>query len=315
MGLAVPAAGLSFLAVRPWRRWWPGFVLHLAVAGLTASPILIYNIRNDFAPLRYQWGHTMAADEPLSWHYLPEFVGVQALLVGLAPFVALPWVLRRTRRLCADPTLRACYWLYVFPLIFFLIKAARGPLEANWPLVAYVSLAPLGQRLLDEAGSLRLRRFTFAGFALPAACTLVVAVHLAAPIRWVPARQDRLTRQFEIYSTARLMGEYLQETAPGEPVYLPSYQWTALMRFQGLDARQVPGWMRPSQFTARPTPPDPTRPTLVLSEAPLPDRLAAPYGTREVVQMFPLRVRGELLTYYILWRYLPKDDKLVAVRH
>jgi 4-amino-4-deoxy-L-arabinose transferase-like glycosyltransferase len=312
MGLAVPAAGLSFLAVRPWRRWAGGFALHLAVAFVTASPILIYNVQHGFAPLRYQWGHTMASYEPPAWHYLPEFVGVQTLLIGLVPFTALPWVLWRRRRLCADPGLRACFWMYALPMVFFLAKAARGPLEANWPLVAYVSLWPLAHRLLADAGSARLWRLTYAGFALPAACTLVLAVHLAAPFRFVTPEKDRLTRQFQVYATARRMGDYIRDVAPGRPVYIPSYQWTALMRFQHVDARQVPGWMRPSQFTAHPSPLNPDEPTLLLSEGPLPEDLARQYGPPEVLAMFPLRVRGALLTHYILWRYPPKGGGALA---
>src|SRR5207244_3374872 len=113
---------------------------------------LLYNLRTDFAPLAYQWGHTMAGGEHSARHF-PEFVGVQLLLIGGLPFALLPWVLARARTWWAGPRLRACFCLSALPLLFFLAKALRGPLEGNWPLPAYVGFWPLAAHWLAEGGA------------------------------------------------------------------------------------------------------------------------------------------------------------------
>ena len=141
-GLAVPAGCLSFLLAGRIRAWIAGYVLHGLVAFLVASPILIHNIRHDFVPILYQWKHSMGTTDP-NLKRFGEFVGIQIVLAGTMPFVLLPWVLANARRFAADPRLRVCLCLYGFPILFFLYKATRGPLEGNWALVSYIAFWPL----------------------------------------------------------------------------------------------------------------------------------------------------------------------------
>ena len=97
-GLAVPAGFVSFLlARRPWRSWLPGYLGHGVVSFVVFLPVVVFNLERDFAPLRYQWGHTMANPDPGGWDTFGEFLGVQLLLVGTTPLVLLPWTLSRWR--------------------------------------------------------------------------------------------------------------------------------------------------------------------------------------------------------------------------
>ena len=67
-------------------------MLHLAVAFAVASPILVYNLRLNFAPLRFQWNHANSPDGFELKRFL-EFFGVQLLLMGTLPFLAADFVL------------------------------------------------------------------------------------------------------------------------------------------------------------------------------------------------------------------------------
>src|SRR5262249_2391967 len=141
-GLAVIAGFLSFVLAGNWRRWALGYALHLAVAFVVTLPILVHNIRQDFAPIRYQWKHSMSSPEPGAMPFL-SFVGIQVLLFGVLPFLVFVWSLVRRRDLFADSRLRVCLCLFGFPFAFFLYKVTRGQLEGNWALACYIAVWPL----------------------------------------------------------------------------------------------------------------------------------------------------------------------------
>ena len=44
--------------------WLLGYLVHALVACAVASPILIHNIPQNFAPIRYQWSHSMSSPKP-----------------------------------------------------------------------------------------------------------------------------------------------------------------------------------------------------------------------------------------------------------
>jgi 4-amino-4-deoxy-L-arabinose transferase-like glycosyltransferase len=301
-GLAVPAGFVAFLLAGRPRRWLGGYVLHGVVAFLVASPILIHNVRHDFAPLRYQWEHSMGTTDP-SLKRFGEFVGLQILLFGTMPLVLFPWVLANARRLAADPRLRVCLCLYGLPYAFFLYKAARGPLEGNWALASYVAFWPLAA---DWYGRVRASRgWRIAAplsFGLPAAAVVLVAVHLVHPLPVIPPLHDRFTRQADKFVLAARVADGVRALPERLPVYTDTYQWVALLRFHGVDARQVDGATRPSHFTQRPERVSDSDRALMFWEGPPPPPFDAG-GRRELVAEYPLVTRGRLLAPFMLWRY------------
>ena len=131
MGLAALAGSASFLFAGPPRRWLPGYLVHALVAVATASPILIHNIPHDFAPIRYQWAHSMSSPQPGIAPFA-EFVGVQILLFGGVPFAILFWGFRNWRELVGRPA-PARLRVPVPPAVLVLslqgdARAARGEL-------------------------------------------------------------------------------------------------------------------------------------------------------------------------------------------
>jgi hypothetical protein len=302
-GLAVPAGFLSFvLARKPWRAWLPGYLFHGAVSFVVFLPVVWFNVEREFAPLRYQWAHAMANPAPGGWKPFGEFVGIQLLLAGTAPLVLLPWVLSRWRVLAADPVLRACGCLYAVPMLFFLYKAARGPMEGNWALASYIGFWPVAAAWYASVRrSPTWRWLTAAGFLAPAGATLVCAVHLIHPLPLMPPHADRISRQPARLRVAQQAAAAAQRE--GLPVYTPTYQWVALLRFYGADARQMDGVSRPSHFTTPPQHLADCDRALVFNECPLPDALAPGFCLPAVAGTYPLVVRGKAVNGYFLMRY------------
>ncbi len=315
IALAVPAGFLSFLlAGRRLREWLPGYLLHGVVSFLFAVPVLVFNFRYDFAPLKFQWQHAMSDGSGLK--PFGEFVGIQLLLFGTLPVALFPWAVRNFRSLAADPRLRACACLYAVPFAFFLYKALRGPLEGNWALACYVGFWPVAAHWYERVrSSPRWRWATAAGFALPLGCVAVLAVHLLVEPLPVPRpRQDRLTRFGARAETFRGLAEAIRGRQEQLPVYATSYQSVAQLRFHGVDARQIDGATRPSNFTLKPERLTDVDRAYVVSECTLPEQLAPGFDPPQVVAAVPLTVRGETLTYYLVFLYTKSKPACEAGR-
>jgi hypothetical protein len=297
------AGFISFVLAGNWRRWAVGCAVHLAVAVVVTLPILIHNIRYDFVPLQYQWKHSMSSPEPGLLPFL-SFVGIQLLLFGVMPFAAFVWAIGRRRELLADPRLRVCACLFGLPFAFFLYKATRGPLEGNWALACYIAVWPLAAAMYERFRSSTMwRRLTVAAFAAPAVCVVFLAIHLVKPFRAISPEADRITRQFERVEVARQVAATLHQAGITDPVYVPSYQWTALLRFYGVDARQIDGVTRPSHFTQFPERPTDRDHALVFADILIPEECVRGFDTPRAVAMFPLHVRGKLIGGFWLLEY------------
>jgi hypothetical protein len=320
-GLAVPAGLLSFLLLGAGslRRWAAGYAGHLAVAFAVASPILMHNLRHDFTPLLYQWRHAMASDAP-GVKPFAEFVGVQVLLTGTLPLVLLPWVTWRFRALTADPRLRVCVCLYGLPTAFFLVKAARGPLEGNWALASYLAFWPLAAAWF--AGLARLSRpwrwpLEWGGrlaFLPPALSVTALGVHLVHPLPAVTPTGDRVTRLRDRDALIAAFADHMSRQAEPLPVFTDTYQTTALLRFHGVDARQEAGVCRPSHFTQVPERMADHPAAYYFASEPLEKRTggrahAAGFDPPTLVAEFPLFVRGVRYDTYKLWLYRTPDPR------
>ncbi len=291
MGLAAIAGAGSFLFVGH-RRWVAGYALHALIAGVVATPVLLHNLEHDFVPFRYQWDHTMGDPSP-GVARLAEFVGVQALLVGTVPFVVWCWAIRHGKELLADPRLRVCLCLFVPPFAFFLLKAVLGRVEANWPFPCYLACWPLAAEWFRRVrGSTLWRWATRAGFALPLGVSAFLTVHLIEPVAWVPVARDRPTRQWGKIETAERLAANLSKEGYAGPVWVPTYQWVAVLRWHGIDSRQIPGLSRPSHFTEHGSQPDFSSRVLVFTESPTRPESFPLLGIPKSVTEYGIEVRG-----------------------
>src|SRR5260221_900240 len=125
-------------------------------------------------------------------------------------------------------------------------------MEGNWALAVYIAVWPLAAVMVERAkDSVHLRRLAWGSFAIPAGCVLVLAVHLVHPLSVLSPQADRITRQRSKDDIARQVAASLGRSG-NEPIFATNYQWTALLRFHRIDARQIDGLTRPSHFTQHP---------------------------------------------------------------
>ena len=147
--------------------------------------------------------------------------------------------------------------------------------------------------------------------------TALLAVHLVRPLDVVLPHQDRITRQSAKVVLARLVAEEIRRSGESIPVYVPTYQWTALLRYHGTDARQLDGISRPSHFTSRPEHLTDVDCALLFSEGALVPELTFGFEPPAIVATFPLVVRGETVSIFYLIRYVrtaPPGIGMVANR-
>ena len=310
MGLAVPTAFISLLlARRPWREWLTGYVFHGAVAFVVASPILIYNVGQNFEPLLFQWRHA-AEKTPNALRSLVEFVGVQVLLFGTLPFFLFPWVILNFRHLCQNPRLRACACLYSFPLAFFLYKSTQTRLEGNWALVCFVSFWPLAGAWYESVRGSRFWRWsTASAFLPPVIAVLAIFAHLGWSFSFVPAKADRVYRQISLNAATREVARQIREHGDSTPVYTDSYQMTAWLRFQSLPAQQIDGLTRPSHFTRPPRRLTDVDRAYVVTEHPLPAEFVVGFGPPELIASVPVEIRGTIINTFNIRFYSKQNSQ------
>ncbi len=250
MALAVGPAFLAFLGTNySLKRWLPGFVGHGLVAVAVASPILIFNYQEGFAPILYQWSHAMHPERP-GWLPFVEFLGVQIVLFGTMPLVLLPWVLGNAKPFWKVPLTRVCLCLFAVPMLFFLQKAFQKRLEGNWALVAYLSFWPLAVVWLEWLGkSATWRRLYWASFAPPLIASGLALVHLISPLPLLSPKADRISRQSGKLVAMQKLAHTLREEHPAAIIETDSYQLTAMARYYGLEAYQRIEGTKPSHFT------------------------------------------------------------------
>lgn len=322
MALAVPAGFVSFCMVgRHWRRWLTGYIAHGVVSFVVASPILIHNIQHDFVPLLFQWRHSMGQKNPGLIPFF-EFLGVQLLLFGTLPFFLYPWTLWNFRRLAADPRLRVCACLYAFPLTFFIYKATHSRLQGNWALVMFVAFWPLAAAWYQSVRPSRGWRWaTASAFLIPSVAVMFLAAHVISPISLVPIEGDRVTRQYAFNEATRQIAQTIRDRGESLPVYTPTYQLTAWLRFQSLDGRQIDQISRPSHFTQRPEHLTDVNRAYVVADFPLPPEFAEGFGEPELIGQFPVMVRGESVREVKLYLYTkaiaarPRPSRVSLVNH
>jgi hypothetical protein len=241
---------------------------------------------------------------------LAKFVGMQVLLFGAVPLAVFAWTLWRWRELTREPRLRVCACLFAVPFGFFLLKSTRGPLEGNWALVCYVAVWPLAAQWYESArDSARARWAARAAFAVPAGFVVFLAVHLVHPLEVVPVKGDRLSRQPSKLAVARELSARLARDGDATPVFVPYYQWAALLRWHQIEAEQLAGVTRPSHFTERPALPGAFDRVYVFTDRDIPPEHLSGFGPPRQVAEFPMPVRGRPYGKFVLLEYAKPEAR------
>jgi len=147
---------------------------HLYIAALITllmlSPVLIWNLNNDFQSLRYQL--VDRAPSAAGLHFSPEALAgfVLGTLLVISPFLA--WMVVRRFFLDGSTPLRerlrvgtqpvymvVAFWIFVASTLLFLTRSLFDFTLLYWNIPAYLLLIPLAASvLIDEQGNLRRRK-------------------------------------------------------------------------------------------------------------------------------------------------------------
>jgi hypothetical protein len=299
LALAVVCSLLVFLTRCRWRSWIQGFILHLLIAVLFFTPVLLFNLNHQFTPFLFQWNHMQV---PTHFSSVFSFLGNQILILGALPFLLLPWVIFNYRTLARFSDFRVGFFFFAAPLSFFLFKSTHHFLEANWALVAYLSFWTLASYFF-AVQSLKFLKWgiLILSFSVPVVVSAAICTHLVYPLPLIKIHQDRLSRMKAQETLTREVGHLLRNDL-ATPIFLPTYQWTSFFRYW-VNPRsfQLPHIGRPSHFSL--SSPDPCLlPSALFFQTqrePIPPALSC-FDKVETVGRFSLTVRGEEIDNFIL---------------
>ncbi|NBX92067.1 MAG: hypothetical protein EB078_02575 [Proteobacteria bacterium] len=308
--MALAPICLFFLLASRYRlkAWVKGFAIHLFIAFVLFSPVLVFNRTFNFEPIKFQWEHTQNA---VSWTFVFTFLGGQILILGALPFLMFPWLLLHFKNYSRLPKLRTLAYFFLLPFVFFLYKSTHHFVDTNWALVTYISFWPLADHVIAQTSFRPLANlFVFVSFLIPLTLTGAIFIHLSTPIRWIPVHQDRLSRMKSQLELAKQISSSLYEM-PQLPVYLQSYQWTSYFRFLGITrAQQLANASRKSQFTLIATADPCSQPALLFlkgADDPVPSNLNC-FKKQKLIEQFRLEVRGQELEKWSLMEFTKPEN-------
>ncbi|ODS51091.1 MAG: hypothetical protein ABS42_00240 [Bdellovibrio sp. SCN 50-8] len=182
------------------------------VAGglITSSPVILWNIQNDFASFKFQLNHGLGKNE---WqhHWTSDYVLGQ-LLAFFPTLLFLFWQGRRYRQL------RLFFWVSLIPWVVFFFSSFRGAVQANWPIVSYYSALVL---VIASNPSLKHIKAVIAFWA--AAGIFVVSLWIYP---WIEKAPDKVTEVHQIR-------EALKESKAYQPLFGGSYQIASVLWYYG----------------------------------------------------------------------------------
>lgn len=302
MALAPAILAIALLLRFRPRGWALGYVVHGVVALAVATPVFVFNARMGGAPLAFQWAHA-ANGGPAAFGL---FVLGQGFLFGFAALLLVPFLLGTWRRLVGDPAMAVLVPMLVLPALFFYGKATQTFLEANWPAAMYLALVPTMQRWLRVTSFPGVWRALFVVALLPALVgSVALSVHLGRRLPFVSPEKDRLREARATLAIGEATAQKIRAVRrPDEPVYATAYQWTATLRWFGVDARQLPGEGRPSHFTLTASSDPCQSPSILawLDGNESPPALSC-FPVRTPLGRFPAQVEGTSILIRDLYRY------------
>ncbi len=233
------ALGLAGAAVwhprarRHLRTPWPYLGALLPV--VLFAPVIAWNMKHQWVAY---YAVTKLAENP-------SLVGARRLLSLLdylggqlgvvTPFIAAAgiWALIKTLRE-RRTTDGATRMLLVIPaalvLVYFLVNSLQAKIQANWPAMAWLALAPMGvEDLLHAARGRRLWRAMLAiAIAVPAAMTLVLHIQTFRPL--ISVRPD-ITDQFYGWNELAQRVQEIRREHPTAALMTTRYQIAAELQY------------------------------------------------------------------------------------
>ena len=142
MVLIFPAL-LLFLLFSPKYRYWllkKQLYLSAVLSLLIFSPVLYWNYQHQWISFIFQFSHGIDPSKGLNLLSFTDYLGGQLLLGGVAIFLGLLYyIIRYFRAIITDDKQAFLLWPCILVLGFFGYRGLFQHMEANWPVVAYIS--------------------------------------------------------------------------------------------------------------------------------------------------------------------------------
>lgn len=139
------AGAFLFLLTSGERRWWLkkkepylAFVFSIIVF----SPVIIWNMNHDWVSLKHTAGHAHVAEGfKISFADFFEFIGSQIGVISPLLFFAMMKGAIKNRRSTLFPRgMTFLFWFWAPVLVFFIVKSLQAKVQANWAMVAYITI-------------------------------------------------------------------------------------------------------------------------------------------------------------------------------
>lgn len=161
----------KLLTLKPW--------VAIVVSIIVFSPVIIWNIQNDFISFGYQYAHGTSSEFEIRWDKFFEFLGGQAVVIGPLFFFMTIFMLYKKKEWFRDRDKLFLLINFLFPLLFFLYKGLFKKMELNWAAPAYITLMPL---LAFFILHYRYKKITIAGVALSLVLVVVMKYPTLLPL-------------------------------------------------------------------------------------------------------------------------------------
>jgi hypothetical protein len=158
----------------------PGMFLAAGIALLMISPVLYWNMQNDFISFRYQGGHVLAATSPSIKYF---FVSLLTQFGAYSPFLFLMafYGLYKGWK-STDDNIRLSVLFGVVILSFFFYSSLYERTLPHWPSLFYLLFIPIGAYYLLSAGSSKKRKYFY--FSVGFSLTITLFLYAALPAKW-----------------------------------------------------------------------------------------------------------------------------------
>lgn len=178
------------------KRWLLGTLkpyLAVLTAALIFSPVIVWNIQNDWVTLKHTAGHVGVAEGfNLSIKTFIEFLASQVGVI--TPLILILMMYRLFRQFNSDYSYKALFFFSVPVIAFFLLKSLQGKVQANWAMHGYITaLIAFSGYYLNSGLKKHKAAAILAGVGIIIALTVTVISHYPSILN-LPVKSDPTSR-------------------------------------------------------------------------------------------------------------------------
>jgi 4-amino-4-deoxy-L-arabinose transferase-like glycosyltransferase len=219
--LFVPALAVYFLREKRWKEvlTWR-FLAGVAVAAVVVSPILIWNLKNDFISFSYQSDHVLAFHNFSLMNFVQTW-GSQWVLWGFGPAIL---AFLAFARLQAWRRSEMLFWLSLSIFGFFVLISFFQTILPHWPLCFFVLMIPWGGALFWESTA----RKKWGPWVVSSSLVITLPLLFELGFHVLPSKKSALLYR-DVYGWDEVMkeaAEIRQRELQGPRTGVAVYNWT-----------------------------------------------------------------------------------------